>query len=322
MLPVRTGPRNGCTARRYVALISLTVYLDQAKWIDLARAAHGRPGGEKFADMLASVRRASAAQTVNFPLSSGHYIETWRQTDDRRRRRLAETMIELSRCVTMASPPVLCNAEIDLYLQDRYGKPTVRRECPVFGLGLAHTTEFAPMHTAPLDPMRELELLARRPTGFLPHGRGHREFADAYAEAAQGLADFLGRETHPLQLLAMTAVAEIHENIFGALARADLPQELFTTFLMDEPSEFISSLPTRAAALRLREARHRNRDRKWESNDMNDVAYLACAVVHCDVIVTENLWGDMLCQSGLAAEHATTILTDLRDLAPELRPVA
>ena len=47
---------------------------------------------------------------------------------------------------------------------------------------------------------------------------------------------------------------------------------------------------------------------------MNDVAYNACAVVHSDVVVTENLWADMLRQSHVAEEHGTTILTNVADL--------
>jgi len=115
-------------------------------------------------------------------------------------------------------------------------------------------------------------------------------------------------------VFASTAVAEIRENSAEALALAGLPDDLFMTLLTEDATEFIAALPTRAAALRLREARHRNRQKAWERNDMNDVAYNACAVVHCDVVVTENLWADMLRQSHVAEEHGTTILTNVADL--------
>ena len=77
---------------------------------------------------------------------------------------------------------------------------------------------------------------------------------------------------------------------------------------------FIARLPTRDAALRLRMQRHRNPSNRWESNDMIDIAYLACAVVHCDVVVTEKQWVHELRASGLLKLHATRALNDLADL--------
>jgi hypothetical protein len=51
---------------------------------------------------------------------------------------------------------------------------------------------------------------------------------------------------------------------------------------------------------------------------MNDVAYNACAVVHCDVIVTERFWADMLRRSRLNVEHDTVVLNDVSDLPEAL----
>jgi hypothetical protein len=297
----------------------LFVYLDQAKWIDLARAAHGDPAGSRYEPALAAARAAVAEGRAAFPLSSGHYIETWRQSNDGRRRRLAHTMSELSRHVAIASPPVLCNVEIDSYLQARFGRPSEPRRCPVFGRGLAHTTEHAPVPVAPYSPSVEEKLLARRPDGFLPHGRGHLDYAEAYADAEQALqADIPRLRGLERYTLFATAVAEIEENISEALARASLPPTLLMQFLVEDAKEFISALPTRAAALRLREVRHQNREKAWEPNDMNDVAYNACAVVHCDVIVTERFWADMLRRSRLNVEHDTVVLTDVADLPEAL----
>lgn len=77
------------------------------------------PGGEKYLDALATARRAVESGNARFALTFGHCVETWRQTDDARRRRLAETMTELSRHVSIASPPALCNAELDAFLARR-----------------------------------------------------------------------------------------------------------------------------------------------------------------------------------------------------------
>lgn len=57
----------------------LRVYLDQNKWIDLARAAHGRPGGESHRDALDLLRYATEQYLVSLPLSMAHYFETWKR---------------------------------------------------------------------------------------------------------------------------------------------------------------------------------------------------------------------------------------------------
>ncbi len=47
---------------------------------------------------------------------------------------------------------------------------------------------------------------------------------------------------------------------------------------------------------------------------MVDIAYLARAVVHCDVVVTEKQWVHELRRSELLEEHGTTALHDVAEL--------
>jgi hypothetical protein len=77
---------------------------------------------------------------------------------------------------------------------------------------------------------------------------------------------------------------------------------------------FIAELPTRDAALRLRLLRHQDPTARWESNDMVDIAYLACAVVHCDLVITERQWVYELERSGLLEQHNTRVLHDVAKL--------
>jgi len=46
----------------------LRVYLDQNKWVDLARAATGHRDGVRFVDALAMCRASAAAGAASFPL--------------------------------------------------------------------------------------------------------------------------------------------------------------------------------------------------------------------------------------------------------------
>src|SRR5258708_2799171 len=74
----------------------VVVYLDQNKWIELARMRLERSnarGTAAFVDELVSL---VARGTALFPLSLGHYQETFRQSNPQRRHQLAQTMFALA----------------------------------------------------------------------------------------------------------------------------------------------------------------------------------------------------------------------------------
>jgi hypothetical protein len=319
----------------------VTVYLDEAKWIDLGRAMHGRRGGERFRPALDAAQHCAAMELVDFPLSLGHYIETWRHGDARRRQRLAQTMLELSRGRTLARPPDLCDNELDAVISGLVGLDLPRAPYPALGWGFAHASGLTP--NLPRDAMDlafELSNLANRPSGFDDYGRGHREFGDLYRHGEEVLASGRQRDARSTEMveavLAVSAVVEIWENIDWATQRAGLPREMLGPIGQARPDlspedggklliellplarNFIADMPTRDAVLRLRLERHRNPTNKWESNDMIDIAYLACAAVHCDVLVTERQWVHELRQSRVLDLHGTVALHDVADLPQTL----
>ena len=140
-------------------------------------------------------------------------------------------------------------------------------------------------------------------------------------------------------VLAVSAVLEIWENIDWALQRAGLPRDTLGPIgrvhpdlsqedggkllieLLPLARNFIAELPTRDAALRLRLERHRNPANTWESNDMIDIAYLACATVHCDIVVTERQWVHELSRSQMLGRHDTIALHDVAILPQTLEDV-
>jgi hypothetical protein len=181
-----------------------------------------------------------------------------------------------------------------------------------------------------------LEHLTNRPAGFDEYGRGHQEFGDRYRQAEEGLAAGQAANNLPTQLrdaiVSVSAVMEIQENISAALRRAELPADVLGPIALARPDlpramvqgvlnallpvarDFIGRLPTRDAALRLRLLRHENPRTRWSANDMVDIAYLAVAVVHCDVVVTEKQWVHELGRSGLLERYGTLALHDVAAL--------
>jgi hypothetical protein len=205
----------------------LTVYLDQAKWIDLSRAKHGRPDGVVFIDALEAAREAVSGGLVQFPLSMGHYIETWRAPDSARRRRLAQTMIELSQAATLARPPDLYDNELDGLISRAIKVAPPRVSWPPFGWGFGHASGSVRDIPRP-QIVLELERLAERPEGFSAYGGGHRDFGDLYRDGERGLAT--GRDADARSrreqegVIAASAIMEISENIGWALSEPACPR--------------------------------------------------------------------------------------------------
>lgn len=90
----------------------LTVYLDQNKWIDLARAETGHPDGEPFVETLAVLKKAVDDGRARFPLSAAHYYETGKQRDRKKRIELATTMVRLAGTLRIAPPHTIVPWEI------------------------------------------------------------------------------------------------------------------------------------------------------------------------------------------------------------------
>ncbi len=73
------------------------VYLDQNKWIELARVHAGAVNAGPLADLYQELVSAVRSGKVLFPLSATHVLETSKQNDPIKRRNLAETQAILSR---------------------------------------------------------------------------------------------------------------------------------------------------------------------------------------------------------------------------------
>jgi hypothetical protein len=320
----------------------LRVYLDQAKWIDLARAANGNPLGKRFQTVGVVIAAAVEQGRASFPLSGGHFIETWKKRRAVQRHELASTMATVSRNHAIASPHLLLPAELDRALRRRFGRPVVPLPLQPFGSGLEHITG---IHNGPPVPqaMREA-VLTTNP------GLGERELADAIdqlllAGPAQDMPvagippppvepaeNFASGENEQVRrfieygadkdmrrrAVAARELLGIREPLEAAMGRARIWWDDIFALEAQGTTDLMLDLPSRAAALELMWRQHDNMQTTWKPNDMNDIGYLSTAVAYCDVVVTERKWAHMLNQSGVAQGLDTTVISDLTDLTEVL----
>lgn len=317
------------------------VYLDLNKWIDLGRAINGNPEGQRFRDVALAVCAAVDRGLVSFPLSMGHYFETWKKRSAVQRNELASTMAAVSRNHSIASHWQLLPGELDRALQRRFGRPSSPRLLQPFGWGSRHRSGgFVPtpgqsvrarvLDTTPglsetelIDVLDRL-MLAGPPEDMpvegvpLPPMQAAEDFARAQNELAKLYAERgVDRDTRRNDL-ARREFEDIFDPLQIALVRAGISWGEFQALGPDGVTEFMLDLPSRAPGFELMRWQHDNQQTTWKPNDLTDIGYLSVAVGYCDIVVTERRWRHMLNASGAAQCAGTTVISDLADLTEVL----
>lgn len=327
----------------------LRVYLDQNKWIDLARTDKDDPAGRRYRDVLDLASAAVEAGDASFPLDISRYMETAKRGDWASRQELAATMARLSRFHAIAPQTVLVPTEIDAALHARFGRPKSPRTAQVFGIGAGHAfgggistkgrlklpdgARLPPGARALLDAAMEQTLEHALLLGATPGMQQSDDYQALLArmtqdaQFAQGRTDLAGRLTkHGYdkkerldRAMHAAQLQDILAPVLEALHRAQLdPDTFLDTLGRDGLTQFIRDLPTRAVTVDLLRDKHAQGQQRWEPNDLNDIVSLPAAAVHCDVVVTERQWANRMIRARVPQRYGTAVLSDLADLAPLL----
>jgi hypothetical protein len=315
----------------------LRVYLDENKWIDLARAVSGHREGEKFKKAARMVAAAVSLGEASFPLSAGHMFETWKQKSGRRRHEVATTMLTISKNHAIAPHWELVPGEIDRALRRRFGRPINCLPLRPFGKGIKHRSgRYAPPITdglrarvlasepslsqSELSDAIDLVLLAGPPEDLPIRGvapppvKPAQDFARQQNEQVQQFIDYAADRDTRRRAVAARELIDIQDVLEAGLARAGVSWHALMELGADEVTAFMLDLPSRAAGLELMWRQFDNQQTRWQPNDLIDIGYLSCAVAYCDIVVTERKWTHMLNQSDVPKRFGTTVVSDLNDL--------
>jgi hypothetical protein len=313
------------------------VYLDQAEWIELARASLGKPTPDGARQVLDIARAGVPLGLVSFPLSSIHYMENSKTRRWSQRGALAATMAELSCFTTIAPAARLLESELDQALRKRFGRPYELRAIDVFGTGAAHAfgdptlaevrdsalraaIEADPRIGALFEKQREVALLAGPPEDLpLPwyqtdSVRRHEErFARTQLQVGAELRDAgYGKDGRAVPTLVAQMLVEILDPLNKAMARTGLSADRLGS--ADALTDFFMDLPTQRVDYELRFALHRNPGLPWKGNDLNDIGALCVAVPYCDIVVTERKWRGLVQATHLDTLYGTAVIDSLDDL--------
>jgi len=194
--PMTASTPGQVTERRAHNYIVLRVYLDQNKWVDLARS---RKTGftDGLADFWDIAHAGVERDLLSFPLSAVHYFETTKRVRQDSRWDLAAAMAELSRMHTIAGANTLIPQEVDAVAARIYRDqidPNAPDPSPIepFGVGAAHALGAPPGTFAGQFSFEELRA-AGMPEDMLTHVR--RGLVDATELAVLARTESLGTGT-------------------------------------------------------------------------------------------------------------------------------
>lgn len=326
----------------------LRVYLDQNKWIDLARAATSHRLGESFVNTLALARIGVASRLVSFPLDLYRYWETSKRSDDQSRNDVVDVMRELSQQHTIAPSKHILYEELDIALQRRFGRPEHVRRRQVFGVGIKHITDNR-IHWPKRDFGTLLDDGRSQPKGLRARlSHSHDQFIEehllragpqtinsagvdhAASDHGQRFVDYENAiaaavALHGLrgdaidQAVRAADLGDIRPAVTEALGNIGLDFDEFVS--SSNPIDlmnFMDDLPTRYVTNVMRSAKHRHSQQSWEPNDFIDVLALPIAAVYCDVVITEKQWVHRMRHGGVERRYNTILLTDTADLVDVL----
>lgn len=319
----------------------LRIYLDQAKWIDLAKFRAGHQGGNKFAEVFELATVAVAQKRASFVLSCAHYYETQKRRAGKSRANLGDTMAELSRFHAIAPVNKIVPAEIRHYL----GEAPVESQIALFGIGYRHAfatnldlmshLEFDLINALPVSHRAQLKSIANElverfvlaaPEDAPDAARKMFETASNISSSAEIFATSqseLNRRIDDQKLRGrlkdVAVISEIADILAPLMAECDRLGVDLDQLLGSKGSirNLLNGLPSRWVMSELRRVRLRNPQQPWKGNDLNDLLSLSIAVPYCDVVVTERQWARHINQLGLAERFGTVVLHDLTSL-PQL----
>lgn len=133
------------------------VYLDQNKWIELARVQAGAVSTGPIADLYEQLLIAVASGRVLFPLSVSHVLETSKRNDHVSRGHLAETQARLSRGYAYRSRTGRLEVEVRATIHRIFGLQMPELS-PHWAIAHSFLQAFEPMDSliAPADEVRRL----------------------------------------------------------------------------------------------------------------------------------------------------------------------
>jgi hypothetical protein len=311
--------------------MSKVIYLDQNKWIDLARAFYGREDGEKYKDILDIITTKVANNEIILPMSVVHFIETARSVNPDRAERLAKFMLSLSKKFGILPFNSIRENEVQQAILRKLGytpkiniKDLVINRNIFYAVGGELKIEGLPnelekeLYTLIEDETILIKLLinAYMHQLSLDLKKEDEEVLEELEESRRKLNSELSTEMRlrlSIEDMAKGSLSRLTVNFLNNIGY-DVKVFVDQFKTVEDWKDFFLGIPTMDIWINLNLNRDNDMNRKIHRNDLNDIAFLSIAVPYCDIVVTENYWANILNTKKYDNKYNCIVLTDVNDI--------
>jgi hypothetical protein len=307
------------------------VYLDQNKWIELARVHAGILTSGPLADLFQELTVAVQAEKVLFPLSASHVLETSKQNDLVKRGHLAETQAKLSRGYAFRSRAGRLEVEVRTALHRLFGlnPPTLHQHWAVVP---SFVQAFEPTDSL-IAPDLEVKRFARINASIDPacqyvdymKNQDETMRRAAHVKLAANTADLVSRIEVRRARLAGRSV-DMRRRAYGVVLFME-HQDLFLRILNDLGFSFdqfqalgahavrslIEDVPTLDVEARMA-ARLESQTGAIDPNDVFDIQAFCTAIPYCSCVVAEKGSISRAWQAKLGTAYQVKLSKSVEDL--------
>lgn len=307
------------------------VYLDQNKWIELARVQAGAVTSGQLAELYEQLTIAVDAERVLFPLSASHVLETSKRNDHASRVHLAETQAKLSRGYVYRSRAGRLEIEVRATIHRIFGIK-VPELPPRWAIAHNFLQAFEPMDAliAPVDEVRRLARI-----------NAFKDPADQYLDYMKNQDDIIRRSAHSKLSKGITSLVSAIELRRTRLEgeSVDMRRRAYSVQLfLDHQETYIRILNSLGYSLeQLKElgesavralvedvptlnveaemaARLESKTGDIESNDVFDIQAFYTAIPYSSRVVAEKASISMAKQAKLDIKYQVRLSQSLNDL--------
>lgn len=302
----------------------MIIYLDQNKWIELAKTFYGKDKSPRAGNIKKEFTAAINSGAI-LPLSAIHYMELANISNDGRRARLGEVMWTFSKGYTIASYRELIRQEIEVGLGTIF--PSIApRKIKLIGRGSEHA--FGENYSSyklpePFNELFEKSLLTGNATLNIPpikspqHQHEQRSNFLSHLKSIHETKKLLEKRKWENWLYAI-AITDILKPLAEVCQSHGISKEAFEGLSEDQYKKFVDAMPTRRLDVHLHRQVLKNPKYSPKISDLEDWSGIGVASCYCDVVVCEKHFADMLGREKYSS-HAR-IETNLNNVFRDVYP--
>ncbi|WP_036956184.1 hypothetical protein [Pseudoalteromonas sp. A2] len=278
----------------------MLVYLDQNKWIHLAKIINGKETSESAINLLQEIK-ASLNCGYIYPLSAFHYMEFARISNNGRRQRLGKVMWDFSKNQTLVSSREIVIHELEISLSKFF--PEIKpKSIRILGNGMfnafgVENDDLFPTSSSRID---EVMLTGKSDMDIEPmqhfNSQYRKNFQDHLKSLHQQLASV--EKINVNNWLNAFALKDISEPLTYVLSNNGISEKRISNLNAEDYAEIINAMPTRALDVHLHKQVLKNKTYNSKLSDLEDWAGLGMAACYCDIVVCEKHFADMLKRDG------------------------